>query len=102
MKLIKKPAKKIVKSLVGDVVHLELSYNDGRVIESYVVKASVVKVNRVTFDAKTENGNVYRMKFNELISLDINVKNVNRMMTVTMTAPAYDRPSLLDRLMDAR
>ena len=73
MKLIKKPAKKIVKSLVGDVVHLELSYNDGRVIESYVVKASVVKVNRVTFDAKTENGNVYAFgyNFNGALGLEI-------------------------------
>jgi hypothetical protein len=97
MKLIKKPAKKIVKSLVGDVVHLELSYNDGRVIESYVVKASVVKVNRVTFDAKTENGNVYRMKFN-----DPQIVGYKRKERGQDNDSNNDRPSLLDRLMDAR
>jgi len=96
MKLIKKPAKKIVKPTVGDVVHLELSYNDGRVIESYVVKASVVKVNRVTFDAKTENGNVYRMKFND--PQIVGYKRKERQDDDRND----DRPSLLDRLMDAR
>ena len=97
MKLIKKAAKKINKPLVGDVVHLELSYNDGRVIESYVVKASVVKVNRVTFDAKTENGNVYRMKFN-----DPQIVGYKRKEREQNDDSNNDRPSLLDRLMDAR
>jgi len=97
MKLIKKATKKIVKPTVGDVVHLELSYNDGRVIESYVVKASVVKVNRVTFDAKTENGNVYRMKFN-----DPQIVGYKRKEREQNDDSNNDRPSLLDRLMDAR
>ena len=96
MKLINKAAKKIVKPTVGDVVHLELSYNDGRVIESYVVKASVVKINRVTFDAKTENGNVYRMKFNDP---QIVGYKLDRGQDDDRND---DRPSLLDRLMDAR
>ena len=65
MKLINKAAKKIVKPNIGDVVHLEMFYNDGRAIESFVVKTNVVKVNRVTFDAKTEDGSVYRIKFND-------------------------------------
>jgi hypothetical protein len=97
MKLIKKPAKKIVKPTVGDVVHLELSYNDGRVIESYVVKASVVKVNRVTFDAKTENGNVYRMKFN-----DPQIVGYKRKEREQNDDRNDDRPSRLDYLMNAR
>ena len=97
MKLINKAAKKIVKPTVGDVVHLELSYNDGRAIESYVVKASVVKVNRVTFDAKTEDGNVYRIKFN-----DPQIVGYKRKERGQDDDRNDDRPSRLDYLMNAR
>ena len=65
MKLRNKAAKTIVKPNTGDTVRLELFYSDGRSAKTYIVKTTVVKVNRVTFDAKTENGDVYRIKFND-------------------------------------
>jgi hypothetical protein len=97
MKLINKAAKKIVKPNIGDAVHLEMFYNDGRAIESYVVKASVVKVNRVTFDAKTEDGNVYRIKFN-----DPQIVGYKRKEREQNDDRNDDRPSRLDYLMNTR
>jgi len=76
MKLIKKAAKKInkpnvgnifdlLKELdkprVGDIVRIKFFYFDGRVTECTIEKVTVVKVNRVTFDFKKDNGDIYRM-----------------------------------------
>ena len=65
MKLIKKAVKKINKPLVGDIVRIKFYYDDGRGGECTIAKASVVKVNRVTFDFKKNNGDIYRIKFND-------------------------------------
>jgi hypothetical protein len=65
MKLIKSPRKEIAKPIVGNTVKLAFHYDDGRVVETFYEDAKVIKVNRVTFDAKTEDGDVYRMKFDD-------------------------------------
>jgi len=65
MKLIKSPRKEIAKPVVGNTVKLAIHYFDGRVTETTYYDAKVIKVNRVTFDAKTEDGDVYRMKFDD-------------------------------------
>lgn len=65
MKLIKKAAKKINKPLVGDIVRIKFFYFDGRVTECTINKVTVVKVNRVTFDFKKNNGDIYRIYFND-------------------------------------
>jgi len=70
MKLIKKAAKKINKPLVGDVVRIKFFYNDGRGGEEKITKATVIKVNRVTFDFKKNNGDIYRIKFNDPAIID--------------------------------
>ena len=44
---------------------LEHDYFDGRVCEVTYENAFVVKVNRVTFDAMTRHGEVYRIGKNE-------------------------------------
>jgi hypothetical protein len=65
MKLIKKATKKINKPLVGDIVRIKFFYDDGRGVECTIAQATVVKVNRVTFDFKKNNGDIYRIKFND-------------------------------------
>jgi len=65
MKLIKKATKKINIPLVGDIVRIKFFHDDGRGGECTIAKATVVKVNRVTFDFKKNNGDIYRIKFND-------------------------------------
>lgn len=63
MKLIKKSISKLPvnKPIVGDVVRIKFYYFDGRVTECYIESVTVVKVNRVTFDFKKDNGDIYRI-----------------------------------------
>lgn len=65
MKLINSKKETLVKVAVGNNVRLEMNYFDGRTTLTTTKKAKVIKVNKVTFDAETTNGNVYRVRLDD-------------------------------------
>ena len=65
MKLLTVKKEPTLKIAVGDTVQLKFYYFDGRVTETTTEKATVVKVNKVTFDAETVDGKIYRTRFTE-------------------------------------
>jgi len=70
MKLIKTATTKELtlkdRFAVGDKIKVTSTFFDGRGYENYTHKLEVVKVNRVTVDAKDKKDNIYRLDLDDL------------------------------------
>ncbi len=71
MKLIKAaPTKELTlkeRFAVGDIIKVTNTFFDGRGYENYTRKLEVVKVNKVTIDAKDEKDNIFRLDGTDLM-----------------------------------
>jgi hypothetical protein len=67
--LIKKTTQTTPTITVGDIVEYVDRWHDGRSYENTTYRGTVVKVNRVTVDFETVNGNTYRVKKGEVTKL---------------------------------
>ena len=64
-RLIKKAEVKEVIFNIGDKIYFTKFRHDGRVGYNDRYEGTIVKVNRVTVDMETQNGNVYRVEKRE-------------------------------------
>ena len=66
IKLIKKTEPKVIEFKLGDQVKYVKLVHDGRSYDRFIYEGAIVKVNKVTVDFETSDGDVYRANKDEV------------------------------------